>query len=222
MVLAIGLATLMLLILIVIGGPWFAHYGRISWRWPVGLTLGVLALILVGYQHLGSYSLVQQEALRQQEATRLNTMLDKQSDDPKLYRLQQRIRQSPDNGAGWFSLAQHYLYRNEFDDALIALQQAERLQGANAALDAARATILYYQSGKKMTDEVTYWLQHSLTKEPLQYTALMLQASDQFTQGRYGEAIAIWQRLLESENPEVDRAAIIQALTLARMMQRVS
>lgn len=222
MVLAIGLATLMLLILIVIGGPWFAHYGRISWRWPVGLTLGVLALILVGYQHLGSYSLVQQEALRQQEATRLNNMLDKQSDDPKLYRLQQRIRQSPDNGAGWFSLAQHYLYRNEFDDALIALQQAERLQGANAALDAARATILYYQSGKKMTDEVTYWLQQSLTKEPLQYTALMLQASDQFTQGRYAEAIAIWQRLLESENPEVDRAVIIQALTLARMMQRVS
>ncbi|EEQ11942.1 hypothetical protein ymoll0001_23310 [Yersinia mollaretii ATCC 43969] len=222
MVLAIGLATLMLLMLIVIGGPWFAHYGRISWRWPVGLTLVALTLILVGYQHLGSYSLVQQEALRQQEATRLNNMLDKQSSDPRLYRLQQRIRQSPDNGAGWFSLAQHYLYRNEFGDALIALQQAERLQGANAALDAARATIFYYQSGKKMTDEVTYWLQQSLTKEPLQYTALMLQASDQFTQGRYTEAIAIWQRLLESENPEVDRAVIIQALTLARMMQRAS
>ncbi|CNE06944.1 cytochrome C heme lyase [Yersinia mollaretii] len=222
MVLAIGLATLMLLILIVIGGPWFAHYGRISWRWPVGLTLVALALILLGYQHLGSYTLVQQEALRQQEATRLNTMLDKQSDDPKLYRLQQRIRQSPDNGAGWFSLAQHYLYRNEFDDALIALQQAERLQGVNAALDAAHATILYYQAGKMMTDEAVYWLQQSLAKEPLQYTALMLQASDQFTRGRYTEAIAIWQRLLESENSEVDRAVIIQALTLARMMQRAS
>lgn len=222
MVLAIGLATLMLLILIVIGGPWFAHYGRISWRWPVGLTLVALALILLGYQHLGSYTLVQQEALRQQEATRLNTMLDKQSDDPKLYRLQQRIRQSPDNGAGWFSLAQHYLYRNEFDDALIALQQAERLQGANAALDAAHATILYYQAGKMMTDEAVYWLQQSLAKEPLQYTALMLQASDQFTRGRYTEAIAIWQRLLESENSEVDRAVIIQALTLARMMQWAS
>lgn len=222
MVLAIGLATLMLLILIVIGGPWFAHYGRISWRWPVGLTLVALALILLGYQHLGSYTLVQQEALRQQEAIRLNTMLDKQSDDPKLYRLQQRIRQSPDNGAGWFSLAQHYLYRNEFDDALIALQQAERLQGANAALDAAHATILYYQAGKMMTDEAVYWLQQSLAKEPLQYTALMLQASDQFTRGRYTEAIAIWQRLLESENPEVDRAVIIQALTLARMMLQAS
>ncbi|CNH50362.1 YfrE protein [Yersinia massiliensis] len=222
MVLAIGLAFMLLLILAGIGWPWFAQYGRISWRWPAGFTLVVLTLMLLGYQHLGRFTLVQQEVLRQQEAMRLNNMLDKQSDDPTLYRLQQRIRQSPDNGGGWLSLAQHYLYRNEFDDALFALQQAERLQGANAVLDAARATVLYYQADKKMTKEVAYWLQQSLAKEPLQYTALMLQASDQFTHGRYVEAIAIWQQLLDSDNPEVDRAVIIQALALARMMQHAS
>ncbi|MDN0121855.1 cytochrome C heme lyase [Yersinia aleksiciae] len=222
MVLAIGLAILLLLMLIGIGGPWFAHYGRISWRWPVGFTLVVLTLTLLGYQQLGGYTLVQQETLRQQEAKRLNNMLDKQSSDPTLYRLQQRIRQSPDNGAGWFSLAQYYLYRNEFDDALIALQQAEHLQGANAVLDAARATILYYQAGKNMTADVAYWLQQALAKEPLQYTALMLQASDKYTHAHYVEAIAIWQRLLDSDNPEIDRAVIIQALALARMMQQAS
>ncbi|EEQ05022.1 TPR domain-containing protein [Yersinia bercovieri] len=222
MVLAIGLAALLLLILIAIWGPWFAQYGRISWRWPVGFTLVVLALTLLGYQQLGGYTLVQQEGLRQQEARRLNNMLDKQSSDPTLYRLQQRIRQSPDNGAGWFSLAQHYLYRNEFDDALIALQQAEHLQGANAALDAARATILYYQSDKNMTADVTYWIQQSLAKDPLQYTALMLQASDKYRNSHYADAIAIWQRLLDSDNPEVDRAVIIQALTLARMLQKAA
>ncbi|CNH91156.1 MULTISPECIES: cytochrome C heme lyase [Yersinia] len=220
MILAAGLAIFLLLILMGLWWPWLVQYGRLSWRWPLGFSLLVLLLILLGYQQLGHYTAVQQEALRQQEAKRLNTMLDKQSNDPALFRLQQRIRQEPDKGELWFSLAQYYLYRNEFEDALIALQQAERLQGASAALDAARATIFYYQSGQRMTGDVAYWLERALAKDPLQYTALMLQANDGFTHARYGEAIAIWQRLLESDNPEIDRAMIIRAITLAQIMQQ--
>ncbi|CNE63992.1 YfrE protein [Yersinia rohdei] len=219
MLLAMGLATFSLLILLGIWWPWLVQYGRLSWRWPLGFSLLIGSGILLGYQQLGNYSLVQHETLRQLEATRLNSMLDKQSRDPALFRLQQRIRQEPEKGELWFSLAQQYLYRNEFEDALIALQQAERLQGASAALDAARAVVFYYQSGQKITGEVSYWLQQALTKDPLQYSALMLQANDSFTQGHYAEAITVWQRLLESDNPEADRAMIIRAIALAQVMQ---
>ncbi|MGP2425177.1 TPR domain-containing protein [Yersinia enterocolitica] len=220
MVLSIGLAILVLLVVVSLWWPWLVQYGRLSWRWPLGFSLVVLILIMLGYRQLGHYTAVQQEALRLQEAQRLNNMLDKQSSDPTLSRLQQRIRLAPDKGDGWYSLAQHYLYRNEFEDALIALQQAERLQGASARFDAARATVFYYRSGQKMTGDVTYWLQQALTKDPMQYTALMLQAADNFTHDRYAQAIAIWQQLLESGNPQVDRAVIIRAITLARVMQQ--
>lgn len=222
MILAIGLAIVLLVILIGIWWPWLRQYGRLSWRWPLGFSFLIPILILLGYQQLGNYSSVQQEVLRQQEAARLNSVVDKQSSDPTLFLLQQRIRQSPDNGELWFSLAQHYLYRNEFEDALVALQQIERLQGASAPLDAARATLFYYQSGQKMTDDVVYWLQQALAKNPLQYTALMLQANDNYTHARYAQAIAIWQQLLESDNPEIDRAVIIRAMAFARAMQQSS
>lgn len=220
MVLAVGVALLLLMILIGIWWPWLTQYGRLSWRWPAGFSVLIPTLILLGYQQLGQYTSVQKEVLRQQEAARLNTMVEKQSDDPTLFLLQQRIRQAPDNGQLWFSLAQHYLYRNEFDDALLALKQAEHLQGASAPLDAARATLFYYQAGQKMTDEVSYWLQQTLTKDPMQYTALMLQANDNFTHARYTQAITIWQQLLESNNPDVDRAVIIRAIAFARIMQQ--
>ncbi|HEN3478557.1 TPA: hypothetical protein U5D84_000154 [Yersinia enterocolitica] len=53
-------------------------------------------------------------------------------------------------------------------------------------------------------------MQQALAKDPLQYTALMLQANDNFTHARYAQAIAIWQQLLESDNPDIDRAVIIR------------
>ncbi|CRY28231.1 YfrE protein [Yersinia enterocolitica] len=40
----------------------------------------------------------------------------------------------------------------------------------------------------------------------------MLQANDNFTHARYAQAIAIWQQLLESDNPDIDRAVIIRAM----------
>ncbi|MFL4556107.1 cytochrome C heme lyase [Yersinia kristensenii] len=219
MILAVGMAILLLMILSGIWWPWLRQYGRLSWHWPLGLSVLLPTLILLGYQQLGHYTAVQQEVLRQQEATRLNNMLDKQSSDPTLFLLQQRIRQSPDNSELWFSLAQYYLYQNEFEDALVALQQTERLQGASASIDAARATLFYYQSGQKMTEDVAYWLQQALAKDPLQYTALMLQANDHFIHAQYAQAIVIWQQLLESPHPDVDRAVIIRAITLARALQ---
>lgn len=70
-----------------------------------------------------------------------------------------------------------------------------------------------------MTEDVAYWLQQALAKDPLQYTALMLQANDHFIHAQYAQAIVIWQQLLESPHPDVDRAVIIRAITLARALQ---
>ncbi|HHH2123109.1 TPA: cytochrome C heme lyase, partial [Yersinia enterocolitica] len=37
MLLAMGLALVLLVILIGLWWPWLRQYGRLSWRWPLGL-----------------------------------------------------------------------------------------------------------------------------------------------------------------------------------------
>lgn len=214
-----GAAALLILLLCVFWLPWLRSRRRPGLSWPLGFSCAALLLSVSGYQWLGGYPRLQQEAARLQDKQQQEEILLMQDDDPQLLSLQRRIRQDPERGDLWFSLGQQYLYRNQFAEALVALQQTERLQGSSAALDAAMATVLYYQAGQRMTEEVDYWLEQALVKDPLQYTALMLQASDAFTRARYDEAIAIWLRLLDSDNPDIDRAAVIRALAMARMMQ---
>ena len=50
-------------------------------------------------------------------------------------------------------------------------------------------------------------------------TALTLMASDHFISLRYSQAVALWTQLLESQNPDLDRVSIIQALNQAKQMQ---
>lgn len=216
MLLGYGCAALTLLLLAILWWPWLRQRNRrIGLGWPLSFSVAALLLPALGYLQLGSYVALQQETLRLEKQR--SAMQDS---DSSLLNLQQRIRQAPERGELWFDLSQQYLYHNQFSEALVALQQVERLEGDSAGLNAARATVLYYQAGQRLTPEVTYWLEQALSKEPLQYTALMLQATDSFTQGRYAEASEIWQRLLDSTDPNIDRAAVIRALSMARMMQQ--
>ncbi len=55
---------------------------------------------------------------------------------------------------GWAELGQLYLYRDEYDNALLAYQRlALQEGGASAATQAAQATVLDYQAGQQLTPE---------------------------------------------------------------------
>ncbi len=77
---------------------------------------------------------------------------------------------------------------------------------------------LYYQAGQQLTPEALRLLDSALKQDKGEVSALMLLASDHFLHGRYSQAIALWQQLLDEERPRINRAALIEAIQTARMM----
>ncbi len=141
--------------------------------------------------------------------------------DAAQQRLEALIRANPRDLEAWAQLGQLYLYRDQFALALEAYDRLATQEGTmSASTLAAKATVLYYQAGQRLTPQARQLLDAALAKDPGEVTALMLEASDLFLNTRYEEAIAVWQRLLDEGRPRVNREAAIRAIQTARMLIR--
>ncbi|MFB2874794.1 heme lyase NrfEFG subunit NrfF [Aeromonas jandaei] len=182
------------------------------------LLLGLLAIAAVAavYLSTGRYQAWQTYQSRPDPLAGLSP---RALQDKGLGALHQRLQTNPADLDAWAALGQLYLYRNEYDNALLAYQRLALLEGgASAATQAAQATVLYYQAGQQLTPEATGLLESALKQDKGEVSALMLLASDHFLHGRYSQAIALWQQLLDEERPRINRAALIEAIQTARMM----
>jgi formate-dependent nitrite reductase complex subunit NrfG len=149
----------------------------------------------------------------------LNAFSPEGEPDKPLTALQDKIRATPQDSALWATLGEYYLYRNAYDNALLAYQRALTLRGENAELYAALATVLYYQAGQNMTPGARKMIDRALALDADEVTALMLLASDAFMTADYKQAITLWQQLLDANSPRVDRAKLIDAINLATMLK---
>lgn len=186
-------------------------------RWLLlWILIGVLVLVAGIYAGTGRYQAWQAYQSRPDPLAGLSPQ-DLQ--DKALGALHQRLQANPADLEAWAELGQLYLYRDEYANALLAYQRlALQEGGASAATQAAQATVLYYQAGQQLTPEAQRLLGSALKQDKGEVSALMLFASDHFLHGRYSQAIALWQQLLDSERPRINRAALIEAIQTARMM----
>ncbi|MCD1125656.1 c-type cytochrome biogenesis protein CcmI [Jinshanibacter sp. LJY008] len=185
---------------------------------PAVMTAIVILVTAVGYGYVGQYQASVQYS-RENHTDPFSGMDVSQIQDKVVTELQQRIRQSPGDPEAWFLLGQRYLNSNEFENALIAFDKVTQLRGNDAEVLTAKATTLYYQAGQRMTPQAQTLINQALALEPNQVTALMLLASDHFLNAQYSQAIDIWQQLLDSNNPQINRAKLIEAINMARMMK---
>ncbi|MFM5378004.1 heme lyase NrfEFG subunit NrfF [Aeromonas dhakensis] len=182
------------------------------------ILLGALLLALMAgiYAGTGRYQAWQAYQSRPDPLAGLSP---RDLQDKELGVLHQRLQTNPADLDAWAALGQLYLYRDEYDNALLAYQRLALLEGgASAATQAAQATVLYYQAGQQLTPEAQRLLGSALKQDKGEVSALMLLASDHFLHGRYSRAIALWQQLLDEERPRINRAALIEAIQTARMM----
>lgn len=182
------------------------------------MPLGALLLTLMAgiYAGTGRYQAWQAYQSRPDPLAGLSP---RDLQDKELGALHQRLQANPADLDGWAALGQLYLYRDEYDNAWLAYQRLALLEGgASAATLAAQATVRYYQAGQRLTPEAGRLLDSALNQDKGEVSALMLLASDHFLHGRYGEAITLWQQLLDEERPRINRAALIQAIQTARLM----
>ncbi|MFM5423650.1 heme lyase NrfEFG subunit NrfF [Aeromonas veronii] len=182
------------------------------------LLLGIMAFVAVAavYFSSGRYQAWQDYASRPDPLAGLSP---RDLQDKELGSLHQKLQRNPADLDSWAALGQLYLYRGEYDNALLAYQRIALLEGgASAATQAAQATVLYYQAGQQLTPEATRLLESALKQDAGEVSALMLLASDHFLHGRYSQAIALWQQLLDGERPRINRAALIEAIQTASIM----
>ncbi|MCE9923160.1 heme lyase NrfEFG subunit NrfF [Aeromonas media] len=185
------------------------------------LLLGIVAIgaVAAGYAASGRYQAWQAWQAYQSRPDPLAGLSPRDLQDKALGALHQRLQRNPADLEAWAELGQLYLYRDEYDNALLAYQRlALQEGGTSAATLAAQATVLYYQAGQRLTPQSQRLLDDALKQDKGEVSALMLLASDHFLHGRYRQAITLWQQLLDSERPRINRAALIQAIQTARIM----
>lgn len=133
--------------------------------------------------------------------------------------LQQALKQNPNDAKDWFKLGQLYMQSAEFDAAITCFDYSIRLsETPYAGQYAAIATAKYFDESQTITPEVQQFLDKALEMDGYNDTALLLLASDYFLHSEHNKAIEIWTKILDSNRPGIDRAAIIEKINQAKRM----
>lgn len=70
-----------------------------------------------------------------------------------------------------------------------------------------------------MTPATREMINKALALDATEVTAQMLLAADAFMQADYAQAVSLWQTLLDANSPRVNRAQLVEAINLARLLQ---
>ncbi|HCC5835812.1 heme lyase NrfEFG subunit NrfG [Citrobacter farmeri] len=184
------------------------------------LALAVALMVIVcisGYLLSPKWLAVRDEQRRL--ADPLHEFAETSTPEAQLLALQKQIRTNPQDSEKWALLGEYYLWRNDYDNALLAYRQALRIRGENAEIYSALATVLYYQAGQHMTPSTREMIDKALALDASEVTALMLLASDAFMRADYKQAILQWQKVLDLNSPRVNRVQLIESINMAKLLQ---
>lgn len=120
-------------------------------------------------------------------------------------RLQQKLKENPDNVQGWAILARSLYALNRMDDALIAFGEATSRGGADAALLVDYADALAMVSPDKTLEGAPWELiEKALTLDPNNDKGLWLAGTREFERKNYAGALEYWTKLRNhSTDPQV-------------------
>ncbi|MCK3657689.1 hypothetical protein A4G18_02925 [Pasteurellaceae bacterium Pebbles2] len=179
----------------------------------------LLAVPLAYYFSLDRLDYVQQgEQAFKAKQHQLRTASNTEKNDDYIVAVQNKLRQDPNDSELWLELGQAYVLSNEFENALIAYGNAEKLVGAKPAILGLAATALYYQAGQKITPKAQQLIDNALAQDHQESASLSLLAADAFLRTDYANALNYWQKLLDSERTEVDRRKTIESMQLAEKL----
>lgn len=184
-----------------------------------------ILIMLIGvfsyYFSLGRFSNAQQGLIKTEiQQQKFAQESAEQRNDEQILAIQDKLRQNPNDGENWFTLGQAYMRNNEFEHALISYSHSAGLLGERPDILTAAASAMYYQSGQRFTPQVQQLIQKALTLEPKNTAGLSLLASDAFLHNNYNKALQIWQQILDTGYPEVNRTQIIRSMKMAEQLQQ--
>ena len=196
-------------------------FGKSNYKLSFVIFFLLIAIPTAYYFSLDRFSRVQQGEQSMIEQHNQNVeMNDEHKNENVIEKIQNKLRTDPNNAETWLQLGEAYVQNNEFDSALIAYSNAEKILGSKPNILGLAATALYYQAGQQMTPKVEQLLNEALAKDKNEVSSLSLLATIALENRQYPQASAYLQQLLDSGNAAVDRRSVIQRMKMLDFLQR--
>jgi len=132
-----------------------------------------------------------------------------------LARAERRLRERPDDGAGWDAIAPAYLQMGRFSEAAQSFGNAIRLLGSTAPREAGLGEALTGQAQGKVLPEARDAFERALALDPQNGLARFRLAQAQAQDGDLAAALAEWRRL-QADLPEDSPWRPVVAEAIAR------
>jgi cytochrome c-type biogenesis protein CcmH len=174
--------------------PSGTHHGRIALATAAGVALLTLALYLA-YGSPGTPDTLAAQAKAARGQAELARMIAQ---------VEARLRQAPDDGAGWEVIAPVYLKLGRYPDAAAAYANAARLQGESVKLLAGLAEASILAKDGVVTEEARAAYEKILKLEPGRAEPRFWLAMGKEQDGRLPEALADYKALLNEAVPDAD------------------
>ncbi|MBP8020836.1 MAG: c-type cytochrome biogenesis protein CcmI [Limnohabitans sp.] len=130
--------------------------------------------------------------------------------------LAERLQNEPNNAEGWVMLGRIQRALARYDEADLALQKSLAL-ARNDDVMIERAEVLAQKNNGNFKGEPWAIINTVLKVDPTHGNALLLAGSAAFSEGRFKEALAYWERVKASLPPaSPDAAALAEAIDQAR------
>jgi cytochrome c-type biogenesis protein CcmH len=131
-------------------------------------------------------------------------------------RLAAKMKENPDDAAGWKLLGRSYASLGRFPEAVDAYARAVARAPRDADLLVELADALAMASGQRLAGDPEKLLERALQIDPKNLKALALAGTAAFNRGDFGGAAARWERMLpllpaDSEDARVVRENVEQA-----------
>lgn len=132
-------------------------------------------------------------------------------------RLQQRLKQKPDNLNNWYLLANTEFQLGNYLAAIEAYKKILERRPNSPGVMANLVQVMYIGSGSKLTPPVKELFDKALAADPQNATLLGIGGADAYQQGRFADAVGYWQRALQAMKPrDPNRAIWEDAIAQAR------
>ncbi len=168
-------------------------------RWAaLAVAISLPLVVVLGYLRFGDIKAIDPLVRREGHPvtpTQLAEMVDK---------LALRLKQNPDDAAGWAMLGRSYSVLGRFQLAADAYARAVALVADDAALLADYADTLAMAHGGKLDGEPMEIIQRGLKIDPSNTKLLALAGSAEFAQKNYASAVQYWERSLAGISPDSD------------------
>jgi len=177
----------------------------------VVVLVGLPALAAALYLALGSPQLPGQAI-----ANRAATPSENNTLDALVARVEAHLEKNPEDGRGWEVIAPVYMRFGRYEDAVKALRNALRFNGASADREADLGEALMAAANGVVTDEAKAAFEHARSQDAKNPKARFFLGVAAQQDGQGAAAVAIWRDLLKDTRPDSPWAGFVRE-ALARV-----